>query len=63
MNPQLAAIAIQITPQVIDLLKSIFKKTNPKDPQPTDEQVIAAYRAAFESSLAKDDEWLATHPE
>lgn len=62
MNP-LAALAIEITPAIIDLLKGAFKKSNPGSPIPTDEEVIAAYKTAFESSLLKDDVWLAAHPE
>lgn len=62
MNP-LAALAIEITPAIIDLLKGAFKKSNPNDVQPTNEEVIAAYKTAFESSLLKDDTWLASHPE
>jgi hypothetical protein len=63
MNSQLLTIAIQEAPSIIDLLKNVFKKSNPNDVQPTDEEVITAYRLAFESSLAKDDLWLAAHPE
>lgn len=61
MNPQLVTIAIEEAPRVINLLKEIFvKKTG--DPAPSNEQVIAAYRQAFNSSLAIDEAWLSTHP-
>lgn len=62
MNP-LIALAIQEAPGIIALLKDAFKRDNPDAPVPTDEEVIAAYESAFRSSLAKDEAWLAAHPE
>lgn len=62
MNP-LFQLAIQETPAIIALLKEAFAKSNPDAPTPTDEEVIAAYESAFRSSLAKDEAWLAAHPE
>ncbi len=62
-NDALIALAIQETPAIIDLLKHAFIKANPDAPMPTSEDVIASYQAAFESSIAKDDRWLAAHPE
>ncbi len=58
----LVTIAIQELPGVIALLKGLFASSNPNDPQPTDAEVIAAYQAACESSLAKDADWLKQHP-
>lgn len=63
MNPALVSLAIQEAPAAISAIKALFSKQNPSEPPPTDEQVIAAYKAAFESSLAKDEAWLAAHPE
>lgn len=61
MNP-LLLVAIQEVPAIIEWLKSAFKKANPNEVEPTDDEVITAYISAFESSLAKDDLWLAAHP-
>ncbi len=63
MNEALLALAIQQTPAIIELLKGAFKHAAPGDPEPTDAEVIAAYESAFQSSILKDDAWLATHPE
>lgn len=63
MNENLIALAIQETPAVIAAFKSAFKKQNPKAVPPTDAEVATAYVNAFTSSLAKDDRWLAAHPE
>ena len=59
----LLGLAIEELPSVIALLKDRFVKANPTLPAPTSEQVIAAFNAAYYSSLAKDDRWLADHPE
>jgi hypothetical protein len=62
VNP-LLALAIQEAPTMISALKDLFSKQNPDAPVPTDAEVIAAYNDAFASSLAKDEQWLAAHPE
>lgn len=63
MNPLLLQLAIQLAPEAIDLIKKAFAKMNPADPAPTDAEVIAAFNVAFVSSLARDDQWLAEHPQ
>lgn len=62
MNPALVALAIQEAPAVIARLKELFTKHNPTEPEPTSEEVIAAWNDAFTKSLAKDDSILAEHP-
>ncbi len=62
MTEQLIALAIAETPDIIKALKALFAKQNPSLPEPTSEQVIAAYESAFQSSLAKDTRWLSQHP-
>ena len=62
MNP-LALLAIQEAPAIIAYLKLQFGKKNPTAPQPTDAEVIAAYESAFASSVARDVNWLAAHPD
>ena len=62
MNPQLIAVALELTPQVIESLKEVFRKKNPTLPTPTDAEVMAAFNSAFFSSLAKDEAYLAIHP-
>ena len=61
MNPALINLAIQETPLIIELLKALFKKSDPTAPTPTDAEVIAAWQNGFISSLAKDDQWLSVH--
>jgi hypothetical protein len=63
MNPELVNLAIQEAPAVIGALKSLFGKSNPGAPEPTSEEVIAAFNSAFASSVAKDEAYLAIHPE
>jgi hypothetical protein len=63
LNEQLIALAIQSAPNIIAGLKALFRKEHPDAPEPTDAEVIEAYNQAFESSVSKDDRWLAVHPE
>lgn len=56
-------IAIAETPALIAWLREAFQKRKPDAPVPTDAEVIAAYQDALASSLAKDDAWLAAHPD
>jgi hypothetical protein len=57
---ELVTIAIQQLPNIIDLIKSLrTDKTAPI----TDDDVIVALQQALTSSLAKDDQWLAQHPD
>ena len=58
----LLAIALQETPAIIESLKGLFAQQHPDAPVPSDADVIAAYQAALASSLAKDADWLAQHP-
>ena len=62
MNQQLVDLAIKEVPEMISVIKSLFVRENPDKPEPTDAQVVAAYRDALSSSEAKDDRWLAAHP-
>ena len=63
MNPQLIELAINLAPEIITRLREMFHSENPTAALPTDAEVISAYQSAFISSLAKDDLWLAAHPE
>jgi hypothetical protein len=62
MVAPLVMLAIKEAPGVIRLLREAFAKHHPDEPQPTDEEVIAAFDAAFKSSLAMDEMWLRMHP-
>jgi hypothetical protein len=58
----LIALLIKEIPDAIALGKELFAKANPDAPVPTDEEVAAAYIAAYQSSIDKDNQWLAAHP-
>ncbi len=58
----LLPVLIQELPGIINLVKDLFAKRNPGAPVPTDEEIFAAFEQAFQSSRAKDDAWLAAHP-
>lgn len=58
----LEQVMIDELPSIIGFAKSVFKAKNPDAPEPTSEQVIAAFNTAGASSLAVDDNWLAAHP-
>lgn len=62
MKELLVQLAIQQTPAIVAGLKALFKQDNPDAPEPTDQEVLDAAREVFASSLAKDDAWLAAHP-
>lgn len=60
-NP-LVTLVIEELPSVVDEVRSLFAARHPTDPLPTDADVKAAFDQAFQSSLAKDEAWLAAHP-
>ena len=62
MKTELIELAITQTPAIVAGIKALFVKANPGLPVPTDAEVIEAARDAFLQSLAKDDAWLAAHP-
>lgn len=62
MSPALLRLAMTEVPRALDFLRETFMAQNPGAPQPTDAQIIAAYREALASSLTKDAAWLATNP-
>lgn len=63
MLDKLIALAIQEAPDLIARLRAAYVAAHPGDHPPTDADIIEAYQGAFVSSLAKDDRWLAAHPE
>lgn len=63
ISEKLLNIAIDNLPTGIALLRTAFVKAHPNDPVPTEAELIAAEQEAISSSLAKDDRWLASHPE
>lgn len=58
----LVRAAIEALPAVVHGIKSLFTRTNPDLPEPTDAEVFAAFNEAYASSLRLDDAWLAAHP-
>jgi hypothetical protein len=62
ISGSLKRLAIDEAPVIIKYLTDKWAAAHPKEPPPTSEQVIAAYRQAFASSEAVDEDWLAAHP-
>jgi hypothetical protein len=66
MSPDTTSIintAIGALPSIIALIRGNHTSQNPGVPPPTDEEIIAGLQRAVESSIAKDDLWLAQHPQ
>jgi hypothetical protein len=59
----LVTLAIMETPAIIEMVKSAFAKKNPTAPPLTDDDVKLALSIALKSSLDKDDQWQAIHPQ
>ena len=59
----LIPLIIQELPGILQAVRDTFGDRNPGVPPPTDEEILAAFESAFQSSRAKDDAWLAAHPE
>ncbi len=63
MDQSIVQLAIASTPEIIDLLKSLFGKANPDAPPLTDADAKAALVLALSTSLAIDAGYLAAHPD
>lgn len=53
---------ITVLPSVISLIQALFVKQNPGVPPPTSAEVLLAFTSTCAASLAKDEEWLNSHP-
>lgn len=62
IDPRIISVVITELPSIITAIKDAFSAAHPDEQQPTSEDVIAAFDAAYQSSLAKDEAWLAAHP-
>ena len=63
VKERVVALALSELPTVVALLRERFAKANPGAPPPTSEEILAGLDAACVASLAKDEAWLAAHPE
>lgn len=58
----LLLFAIQNLPGIIKGFRDLLAD-DPNAPNPTDKEVLEALKVACESSILKDDFWLAAHPQ
>jgi hypothetical protein len=63
MGALLVNVAIQELPSLIAFFKEAFAQEHPEQPEPTEAEIVAAFQQACASSLARDAQWLAAHPE
>lgn len=54
-------VIIKEIPGILDMVKARRAQLNPTLPPLTDAEAIAILQAAINSSVAKDDLWLAAH--
>ncbi len=54
MNPILQLLIAE-GPSLVAFIKDRFRTANPEAPEPTSEEVVAAFEALFTSSLARDE--------
>lgn len=62
IDPRLIEVGLEILPEAIDWIKSLWKKRYPDAPELTDAEAKAGFATATAVSLAKGDAWLAAHP-
>lgn len=60
---RLVNVAIAQLPALFAWIRGAHSQADPGAPLPTDAEVIAALHAAVASSTARDDQWLAAHPQ
>jgi hypothetical protein len=62
VDPRIVQVAIAELPGIVAMVRSAFAKQNPDAPVPTGAEVMAAFDAAYTSSIAVDDNWLNANP-
>lgn len=56
-------LVIKEIPGILQMIKDHHAAVNPALPPLTDSEAVAIARQALDSSEAKDDDWLAVHPQ
>lgn len=57
----LLGLIIKEVPGILDMIKARRAQVDPSLPALTDAEAIALLREAIDSSVARDDRWLAAH--
>lgn len=60
MNP-LVQLLIKEMPVILDIIRAKHSRINPSLPPLTDAEALELLKEALDSSIAKDDNWLAIH--